>query len=84
MPKLKLDQTGMKHDANFRLKNARTYLFTSVQKVRDKIYKSAAAIAGAVVNRLLKPTSSVPTLVSRDLSTYGCSFTLLLFLECIC
>ena len=79
VPKLKLDQTGMKHDANFRLKNARTYLYTCVQKARDAIYKSAAAIAGAVVNRSLKATSSVPTLVSRDLLNYDCSMTLLLF-----
>lgn len=66
----------MKNDSNFRLKNARTYLFTYVQRARDAIYKSAAAIAGVVVNRLLKATSSVPTLVSRDLSAYDCSLML--------
>ncbi len=79
VPKSKLDQTGRKNDTKFRLKNARTYLFTCVQKARDAIYKSAAAIAGVVVNRLLKATSSVPTLVSRELLNYGCSMTLLLF-----
>ena len=67
MPKSKLDQTGTKCDSNFRLKNVRTYLFDYVQIARNAIYNSAAAIAGAVVNRLLKATSSVPTLVSNDL-----------------
>jgi hypothetical protein len=66
--KSKLDQTGTKRDSNFRLKNIRTYLFDSVQIARNAIYKSAAAIAGTVVNRLLKATSSVPTLASKDLS----------------
>jgi hypothetical protein len=68
VPKTKLDQTGTKHDSNFRLKNVRTYLFDYVQIARNAIYKSAAAIAGTVVNRLLKSTSSVPTLVGKDLS----------------
>ncbi len=48
------------------------------------IYKSANAIAGVVVNRLLKATSSVPTLVSEDLSAYNCALILkLLYLECV-
>lgn len=68
VPKSKLDQTGTKRDSNFRLKNVRTYLFNSVQIARNVIYNSAAAIAGTVVDRLLKATSSVPTLVSKDLS----------------
>lgn len=72
VPKSKLDQTGTKRDSNFRLKNVRTYLFNYVQIARNAIYKSAAAIAGTVVNRLLKATSSVPTMVSKDIA-YGCS-----------
>ena len=67
VPKSKLDQTGTKRDSNFRLKNVRTYLFDSVQIARNAIYNSAAAIAGTVVDRLLKAMSSVPTLVSNDL-----------------
>ena len=55
---------GTKRDSKFRLKNAHTYLFDYVRIAQNAIYKSAAAIAGAVVNRLLKATSSVPTLVS--------------------
>ena len=68
VPKSKLDQTGTKRDSKFRLKNVRTYLFDSVQIARNAIYNSAAAIAGTVVDRLLKAMSSVPTLVSKDLS----------------
>ena len=63
MSKLKLDQTGTKHDSNFRLKNVRTYLYDYVQIARDAVYRLAAAIARVVVNRLLKATSSVPTVV---------------------
>ena len=68
VPKSKLDQTGTKHDSNFQLKNVRTYLFNSVQIACNAIYNSAAAIAGTVVDRLLKAMSSVPTLVSKGLS----------------
>ena len=79
--KLDLDQTGKKDDSNFRLKNARTYLSTCVQKAREAIYKSAAAISGVVVNRFLKATSSVPTLVCQlDLIAYSYLLMLLLFL----
>ncbi len=61
-----LMQTGTKRDSKFRLQNACTYLFNNVQIAQNAIYKSAAAVTGAVVNRLLKVTSSVPTLVSQD------------------
>ena len=64
VPKSKLDQTGTKHDSNFRLKNACTYLLDQVRAARDAIYRLGMAIAGAVVDRLLKVTSSVPTVVS--------------------
>lgn len=65
VPKSKLDQTGTKHDSKFRLRNDRTYLSDHVLIARNAIYKSAAAITGTTVNRLLKATSSVPTLVSQ-------------------
>ena len=55
----------MKRDSKFRLQNTRTYLLDYVLIARNAIYDSAAAIAGATVNRLLKATSSVPTLVSQ-------------------
>jgi hypothetical protein len=65
VPKSKLDQTGTKRDSKFRLRNDRTYLFDHVLIARNAIYKSAASITGSAVNRLLKATSSVPTLVSQ-------------------
>jgi hypothetical protein len=54
----------MKRDTKFRLINVRKYLFNYVRIARDAIYKLGAAIAGEAVNRLLKTTSSVPTIVS--------------------
>jgi hypothetical protein len=54
----------MKRDTKFWLKNVRTYLFNYVLIARNAIYKLGAAIAGEAVNRLLKTTSSVPTIVS--------------------
>jgi len=62
-PKSKMDQTGAKRDSQFREKNVRKYLLDYVRAARDAIYRGAAAIGGVVVDRLLKPTSSVPTLV---------------------
>ena len=66
IPKAKLDETGMKHDNKFRLKNVRSYLFDFVLIARKAIYNLGAAIAGEAVNQLLKTTSSVPTVVSQD------------------
>ena len=63
-PKSKMDQTGAKRDSQFREKNVRKYLLDYVCAARDAIYKNAFAIGGAIIDRLLKPTSSVPTLVS--------------------
>jgi hypothetical protein len=63
-PKSKMDQTGAKRDSQFREENVRKYLLDYVCAARDAIYKNAFAIGGAIIDRLLKPTSSVPTLVS--------------------
>ena len=61
-----LTRLAQKHDNSFRFKNVRTYLFGCVQIARNAIYKSAAAIAGAVVDQLLKAMSSVPILVKTS------------------
>jgi hypothetical protein len=58
-----MDQTGAKRDSQFREKNVRKYLLDHVRAARDAIYRRAVAIGGVVIDRLLKPTSSVPTLV---------------------
>jgi len=87
VPKSKLDQTGTKRDSNFRLKNARTYLLDKVRTARDAIYRLGMAISGAVVDRLLKVTSSVPTVVSPISLIFLMVIHLnivLLFLECVC
>lgn len=77
-----MDQMGTKHDSKSRLKMARKYLFESVQFARNAIYNVAAAIGGSAVDRLLKATSSVPTLVSPVPGIH--LFRLhVLFLECI-
>ena len=62
-PKSKMDQTGAKRDSQFREKNVRKYLLDYIREARDAIYRRAVAIGGVVIDRLLKPTSSVPTLV---------------------
>ncbi|KAF5316669.1 hypothetical protein D9619_006659 [Psilocybe cf. subviscida] len=71
--KSKLDQTGTAYDRNTRLKNGRKYLLDCVQIARNAVYKLAAAISGTVVNRLLKPTSSVPT-VNAFIDRLGVDF----------
>jgi hypothetical protein len=59
-----MDRTGSKRDSQFREKHIRKYLLDYVCAARDAIYRKASAISGVVIDRLLKPTSSVPTLVS--------------------
>jgi hypothetical protein len=64
MPKAKLDQMGRYWDINFRTKSVRQYLADKVQQARRIIYQLGQAVAGTGVNGVLKPTSSVPTVVS--------------------
>jgi len=66
-----MDQTGAKRDSQFRENNVRKYLLDYVREAQDAIYKRASAIGGVVINRLLKPTSSVPTLVSFFVPCYA-------------
>jgi hypothetical protein len=66
-----MDQTGAKRDSQFREKNIRKYLLDYVHAARDAIYKGASAIGGVVIDRLLKPTSSVPTLVCYFVICYA-------------
>jgi hypothetical protein len=64
MPKAQFDRMGLKPDMAFRLKNVRRFLSGFVASARDAIYKHARSIGGSVIDRILKPTSSVPTVVS--------------------
>ena len=77
---------GLKWDQNVR-EHKRQYLGDLVQRARDLIYKEAAKITGAAVNHLLKPTSSVPTVVSYQY--YLCYWSFLTSaartqIECLC
>jgi len=70
-PKSKMDQTGAKRDSKFHEKNVRKYLLDHVHTAQDAIYKGASAIGGVVIDQLLKPTSSVPMLVSFFVPCYA-------------
>ena len=64
VPKNKLDQVGLVFDLRSRIDNVRKYLGDLVAEARKAIYKLGIPINGIAVQRLLKDTSSVPTLVS--------------------
>jgi len=65
MPKTQLDRMGQIPDSKFRTMNGiRQYLHEKVQDAQDLVYQVGHAVAGARVDRLLKATSSVPTIVS--------------------
>jgi hypothetical protein len=66
-PKAKLDRVGHVTDAKARTNQARKFqdVSNSVNKARNAIYKRGVPIGGAYVQQLLKPTSTVPTLVSQ-------------------
>ena len=65
MPKKKLDRMGQHWDIAFRVREVRQYLSDKVQQARRVIYELGQAVAGVGVDRILKSTSSVPTVVSN-------------------
>ena len=58
------DTVGLVADVKTRTEKARKYLADMVNEARRAIYTLGLPIGGAAVERLLKPTSSVPTKVS--------------------
>ena len=64
MPKARFDHMGLKQDLTFQLNHAQKFLSMLVDSARNSIYKHAHSIGGSVIGRILKPTSSVPTMVS--------------------
>ena len=54
---------GQVRDLAQRISHARKVLYDVVQTARHSIYQLAIPINGAAVEQLLKPTSSVPTVV---------------------
>ena len=63
IPKKQLNRMGLKHDIQFRLKNPRKFLFRQVQAARKWIYQKGRSITSRAVELVLKPSSSVPTMV---------------------
>ena len=63
IPKVKIDLMGQIRDLAQRISNPRNILYDVVQRARCFIYQLGIPITGAAVAQLLKPTSSVPTVV---------------------
>ncbi|KAI0247484.1 hypothetical protein BJV78DRAFT_1276905 [Lactifluus subvellereus] len=59
--KSKTDKVGLVADMKTRVERARKYLTHAVNEAREAIYTLGIPIGGVTVERLLKPTSSVPT-----------------------
>lgn len=60
-----MDLMGQVRDLAQRISHARNILYDVVQTARRVIYQLANPINGTAVDQLLKPTSSVPTVVRR-------------------
>lgn len=58
------DKLGQVFDMKYRLTKARTYLGDIVAKARDYIYNLGYGLQSAFTERLLKPLSLTPTIVS--------------------
>ena len=67
----KLDQLGYVVDAKNRIDESRKYRADLVHEARKSIFEQAMPIGGVAVERLLKDTSAVPTMV-RSQSTDTC------------
>ena len=72
IPKTNLDRVGHIADAKNWINQARKYEDTTelVKTAQKAIYEEGVPIGGAYVEQLLKPTSTVPTLVSPDRFAY--------------
>jgi len=67
-PKAKLDHVSQISDTKIQTNQAHKYqdISESVNKACNAIYKQGVPIGGVYVQQLLKPTSTVPTLVSSS------------------
>ena len=63
IPKVKFDLMGQVRDLAQQISNPHNILYDVVQTARCFIYQLGIPINGSAVDRLLKPTSSVPTVV---------------------
>ncbi|KIM65578.1 hypothetical protein SCLCIDRAFT_22486 [Scleroderma citrinum Foug A] len=62
IPKAHFSNTGLWNDIKAWISQARTYMQSKIISARDAIYQHGAPIKGAIVERLLKDSSLVPTL----------------------
>ncbi|KAL1759929.1 hypothetical protein FB107DRAFT_270653 [Schizophyllum commune] len=62
MPRQRIDLMGLVRDIRYRAAHVRKVLVDAVRSARDRIYNRGAPITGVAVERLLKDTSSTPTL----------------------
>lgn len=85
VPKRKLDQLGVHTDMRNRISKACKYNRETVREARKSIYEFGMAINGSAVQRELKETSAIPTLVSiwHVIQRYLLKYDLV-FLECLC
>lgn len=60
------DQLGSKRDSNRRMAGARSYLMDLVSRARHFIYNVGFQPTAAGIERMLKPLSLVPTIVSHS------------------
>jgi hypothetical protein len=63
IPKVKIDLMGQVRDLAQRISHPRNILYDVVQTARRFIYQLALPINGTAVEQLLKPNSSIPTVV---------------------
>lgn len=66
IPKVEMDKMGTKPDDTSRLKKAQEFLQLLVAQAQVEIYHAGSSITGIAVERLLKATSSVPTMVCES------------------
>ena len=81
IPKVKFDLMGQIRDLAQRISNPRNILHEAVQAARRFIYQLGLPVNGPAVDRLLKSTSSVPTVVS-SVCFFWFSFLIILSVEC--
>ncbi|EIM89452.1 uncharacterized protein STEHIDRAFT_51088 [Stereum hirsutum FP-91666 SS1] len=75
VPKSELDRVGFIHDFSRRVSRVREYLLDKVILARDCIYNRGFGIKSAAVERVLKATSSAPTM-NAFIEKFGPDFSL--------
>jgi hypothetical protein len=66
IPTAEFDKLGHQRDMRGRVTRARSYLSDLVSRARDCIYRMGYLVSGAAMERMLRPMSIVPTVVSNS------------------